>query len=260
LGQVRPGRAGDQHPLPALEVGPGQDAAVQPAADAAAGAGLLPPRRRRRVGRRLMTAAVRPCNFCGSAEARLRLHGYGFDRSDERFDVYECPACGLVRVEPPPADLARYYAPEYYGSREAKFTGPLEALVRRANERRVRALLRWLPPGGSRCVLDVGCGRGLFLRALHAHGFVAVGTELPGFDFPPGHAGVHFFHAPAEALPFADAAFDAVSIWHVLEHTTDPAAALRAAARVLRPGGVLALAVPNFGSRQARWFGRHWFH
>jgi len=74
-----------------------------------------------------------------------------------------------VRVEPPPADLARYYAPEYYGSREAKFTGPMEALVRRQSkwhhlkfERVARELY------GYRRVLDVGCGTGALAEALDA--------------------------------------------------------------------------------------------
>jgi SAM-dependent methyltransferase len=97
------------------------------------------------------------------------------------------------------------------------------------------------------------------LRAMRDQGFEAVGTELPGFAFFAAE-GVQFVHAPAEALPFDDEAFDAVSLWHVLEHTTDPAAVLREIARVLKPRGVLALAVPNFGSAQARRFGRHWFH
>jgi 2-polyprenyl-3-methyl-5-hydroxy-6-metoxy-1,4-benzoquinol methylase len=201
------------------------------------------------------------CNGCQSADARLLWHGYGFDNSSESFDLYECLRCGLVRLEPPlqPAQLACYYAADYYGSPQAKFTGPLEAVVRRANVRRARTLARRVGGVGPRRVLDIGCGRGLLLRAMHELGFAAVGTELPGFAFSTA-AGVHFVHATAELLPFADAVFDVVSLWHVLEHTTDPASVLREASRVLKPGGLLSLAVPNFGSWQARCFGRHWFH
>jgi SAM-dependent methyltransferase len=156
--------------------------------------------------------------------------------------------------------LARYYAADYYGSPEAKFTGPLEALVRRANARRARSLMDHVGAAGPKRVLDIGCSRGLFLRAMQELGYVAVGTELPGFAFPADGSSVNFLHAAAERLPFADATFDVVSLWHVLEHTTDPAAVLRAVGRVLKPGGLLSLAVPNFGSWQARTFGRHWFH
>jgi 2-polyprenyl-3-methyl-5-hydroxy-6-metoxy-1,4-benzoquinol methylase len=204
----------------------------------------------------------RPCNFCQATEARLVLRGYGFDRSSETFDLHECTTCGLVRVEPllAPEQLAEYYRTDYYGSPEAKFTGPMEALVRRGQRLRAQALLRRLSTKGRPRVLDIGCGRGLFLRALHELGAHGVGTELPGFAFTSDAQGPDLVHARAEALPFGAETFDAVSIWHVLEHTTDPAAVLRGAARVLKPGGILALAVPNFGSWQARLFGRHWFH
>jgi SAM-dependent methyltransferase len=204
------------------------------------------------------------CNFCQSREARFLLQGYGFDHPEERFDLYECRACGLVRLEPlpNPDQLAPYYGAEYYGSPEAKFTRIMEGLLRRAQARRARALSRRIAGTDSRRrrVLDVGCGRGLLLRAFRDLDFDAVGTELPGFAFPAAEPGLEFVHAPAEALPFPEGAFDLVSIWHVLEHTRDPATALREVSRVLRPGGVLVLAVPNFGSWQARHFGRHWFH
>jgi SAM-dependent methyltransferase len=205
-----------------------------------------------------------PCNFCKARDARFLMQGYGFDRSEERFDLYECNACGLVWIEPlpDPERLAAYYRQEYYGSPEAKFTGLMEGLLRRAHARRARALSRRIAVTESRPrrALDVGCGRALSLRAFRDLGFRAVGTELPGFAFPPSEPGLEFVHAAAESLPFPEADFDLVSMWHVLEHTRDPAAALGELTRVLRPGGLLVLAVPNFGSWQARHFRRHWFH
>jgi SAM-dependent methyltransferase len=51
-----------------------------------------------------------------------------------------------------------------------------------------------------------------------------------------------------------------VVIWHVLEHLQDPRGTLEEAQRILRPRGRLIVAVPNFGSAQARWSGAAWFH
>ena len=59
--------------------------------------------------------------------------------------------------------------------------------------------------------------------------------------------------------PWPPASFDAIVFNHSLEHIEDPAGALADAARLLRPGGLLAIAVPNFGSWHRRAFGSAWF-
>jgi SAM-dependent methyltransferase len=59
---------------------------------------------------------------------------------------------------------------------------------------------------------------------------------------------------------FENGSFDAVIIWHVLEHIGDPAEIIRESARVLRTDGLLAIAVPNFASMQSSLFRRSWFH
>ena len=61
-------------------------------------------------------------------------------------------------------------------------------------------------------------------------------------------------------ISFPESFFDAVVIWHVLEHADNPMQMIREAARILRPGGIIAIAVPNFGSFQARIFRESWFH
>lgn len=63
-----------------------------------------------------------------------------------------------------------------------------------------------------------------------------------------------------EALSLPDESFDAVTLWHVLEHVTTPGTMLEAIRKVLRPGGVLLVSVPNFGSPEARATGAGWFH
>ncbi|HLQ45249.1 MAG TPA: class I SAM-dependent methyltransferase, partial [Planctomycetaceae bacterium] len=54
--------------------------------------------------------------------------------------------------------------------------------------------------------------------------------------------------------------FDAIVLWHVLEHLPDARATIQEVHRLLRPGGLLVVAVPNFSSWQARWAGCDWFH
>jgi ubiquinone/menaquinone biosynthesis C-methylase UbiE len=62
----------------------------------------------------------------------------------------------------------------------------------------------------------------------------------------------------AQALPFADQSMDFVNMSHVLEHTLDPVQALRELRRVLKPGGVTQITVPNTNSWSARRYGDAW--
>jgi 2-polyprenyl-3-methyl-5-hydroxy-6-metoxy-1,4-benzoquinol methylase len=68
--------------------------------------------------------------------------------------------------------------------------------------------------------------------------------------------------AVAGTLPhpsLAPASFDVVTMWQSLEHVHQPLAILREALRVLVPGGIAIVAVPNFAGASARWFGPNWF-
>ena len=105
----------------------------------------------------------------------------------------------------------------------------------------------------SRCgrSLDVGCGAGGLVTELADRFSVAIGTDveplalrLAGVDYVP--PGVVLLAAAAERLPFASGSFDAVTSCDVIEHLDDDVGALREFHRVLRPGGVLAVAVPAY--------------
>ncbi len=116
--------------------------------------------------------------------------------------------------------------------------------------------------GGQKRVLDVGCGRGHLLREFRDRGWETLGTELDDASakFPREALGLSVKVGTLEGLGFGAGAFDAVVLWHVLEHVPEPLAILRKIHRVLRPGGVLLVAVPDFSSWEARWGQAKWFH
>lgn len=119
------------------------------------------------------------------------------------------------------------------------------------NEGIAAELARFVSLRGRR-VLDVGCQTGALPIAMSRRGAGVTGVDvderlLAGARIRARGHGVspEFRVAAAEALPFADASFDAVTFVDVIEHVADARAAVREIARVLRPGGTLYLFGPN---------------
>jgi SAM-dependent methyltransferase len=157
-----------------------------------------------------------------------------------------CPDCGVATTDPWPdaAALERAYA-GWYRPTTGRFAGPGDRLLRRSRGMLARRLARIAPPG---TVLDVGAGEGVLLDALRACGRKAIGLERVST-----RADMH-----ALDLDELDERFGAIVFWHSLEHLPAPSRALRRAADLLLPGGVMVIAVPNAGSLQAKVFGDDW--
>jgi SAM-dependent methyltransferase len=93
-----------------------------------------------------------------------------------------------------------------------------------------------------------------------------LGAEVEGLETDPVAAGLArrrtggvIHELPLEEATLPAASFDLVSLLHVLEHVPDPRATLTEAHRLLKPGGVLLLALPNAGSLEAKLFGSSWY-
>jgi SAM-dependent methyltransferase len=127
------------------------------------------------------------------------------------------------------------------------FVGPRHEL----RERLLLDLFLSAYPG--RSVLNAGAGQGSFTRLLEQRGFEVVSTDVSAAAVAllGGRAGGEVMRADMTDLPFPDRTFDAVVAGEVIEHIENDTKALEEAARVLRPGGVVALSVPAHPS----WFG-----
>jgi len=161
-----------------------------------------------------------------------------------------CDECGTATTYPPPDDveLGAAYA-DWYRPASGRFSSGGDRVLRRSRATLARRLDRRAPPGP---VLDVGCGDGVLLDALHARGRDALGLERAGVRPDVRLAEItDFDERPGE--------WAAVVFWHSLEHLRSPAAAVDRAWALLGRGGVLVIAVPNRASWQARVFGERWF-
>jgi 2-polyprenyl-3-methyl-5-hydroxy-6-metoxy-1,4-benzoquinol methylase len=176
------------------------------------------------------------------------------------------------RARPVPKDRRarlRYAVTNAHLRRRWGYTGlharaPLAAVapfmpgVRRAADRLVRFVPA--PPSPDARLLDVGCGSGTYLKLMRDLGWQVRGVELDeGAVRTARKAKLDVRQGTMDDLdPEVDGLFDVVTVGHVIEHTHDPVAALRAACSVLKPGGMLWIGTPNLGSLGAHLFRARW--
>jgi SAM-dependent methyltransferase len=131
-------------------------------------------------------------------------------------------------------------------------------LLQRGRDRRFP--LSTLADGGPGTLLDVGCGRGDLAASWIASGWRVLGVEPSAEAASTARSrGVDVVGATLADARLEPPPLDAVVFRHSLEHVPDPRKDLLRAHDLLRPGGRLAVIVPNWGSWQRRAFGEYWF-
>lgn len=219
-----------------------------------------------------MIGAPPRCPGCEASQTEATVLIRGRDRltgAPGEFAVVSCDSCGLAFTAPRLAaeDFALYYPSSYSAHLPTSRPGPRrrKSIGERVDALNREAIIRFGPyrriwrrmPGR---LLDVGCGTGDLASTFAGHGWHTYGID------PSEQAALHARAAGVDAVagtladaPWPDEYFDAIVFNHSLEHVSDPGEALAAAARLLRSGGLLAIAVPNFGSWHRRAFGSAWF-
>lgn len=216
------------------------------------------------------------CAVCGNAtgnrtfEAREMMFG-----TAERFAYLECGACGSLQLLDVPTDLSPYYPENYYSLTAVAPPSAPKRLLKRLRDRYAltgrglvgRWLYRLLPEVSMRslaplgldqnaAILDVGCGQGHLLRALHALGF----RHLLGID--PFNAAdqrvAEGLSILKKSLAETTGRFDVVMLHHAFEHMDQPEQTLRDVARLLKPGGTALIRVPVADSFAYRRYGADW--
>jgi SAM-dependent methyltransferase len=219
---------------------------AQPAAGLSAGASASAPRNdpRREANPALAysrTAAppADECAWCG--------HRFGGE-DGHRPGRIRCSRCGVATTSPWPSDeqLGEAYAP-WYRPEEGRFSGLGDKILKRTRSTLANRLQRVLPAGP---ILDVGAGDGTLIAAFRRHGREAVGVDPYAAENHP--------HVRAVEFEEMTGTWSAVIFWHSLEHLRRPVRSLRHASKLVAPGGVLVVAVPNATSLQARLFGDYW--
>jgi ubiquinone/menaquinone biosynthesis C-methylase UbiE len=121
-----------------------------------------------------------------------------------------------------------------------------------AFKKRVQTIFEWIEPTDDKIIFDCACGRGFYLNMIRT----VSKARLVGLELDPevivktqrniGHLpDITLTQANIYDQPFPDAYFDAAILSEILEHVDDDVRGLREVYRVLKPGGVVAITVPN---------------
>ncbi len=198
------------------------------------------------------------CPACGGRLARWRSVAPSEPGlAGTTYTVARCTSCGTaVTLGELPPELHETGA---YRPGAPRFQRAATPVLRAFDRQRLALLRPLIEPGAA--LLDVGAGRGRFVGSARTAGFDARGIE-PSIR---GFAAAQTLEAPVEHVGIEDAAitpasFDAITVWHVLEHLERPRAALERIGSWLKPDGALLVGVPNLKSVQARLGGERWYH
>ncbi|WP_035668956.1 bifunctional 2-polyprenyl-6-hydroxyphenol methylase/3-demethylubiquinol 3-O-methyltransferase UbiG [Flavobacterium sp. 83] len=180
--------------------------------------------------------------------------------SQETFDLYHDEELDMLITYPQPSleNLGKYYESVDYishtDSKRSLFEKAYHFVKSIALKNKLNLINSLQPSKGS--ILDIGAGTGDFLSVAKENGWHAIGVEPS--DKAKAIAkqkGVSFV---GETSELESHSFDIISMWHVLEHVPDLDEQLKELKRLLKPGGTLIIAVPNFKSFDAKYYGKFW--
>ena len=202
------------------------------------------------------------CPSCGHKKSRLHTKVKDHFLTGENFELVQCESCSLVYTQNRPLleKIGDYYKSEDYVSHSSTKKGIVNRaynMVRNYTLGRKVKLISDLTSGTH--LLDIGAGTGHFLKRAKDEGFTVLGLE-PDPDARKVAKELNDVELlPLESLSKLDASrFDAITMWHVLEHVYDLNAELESILSTLKDGGVFVVAVPNYTSYDANHYKEFW--
>lgn len=204
------------------------------------------------------------CPVCSSAAIQPLLTVKDYSVSGEAFVIWLCDACKLRFTQDAPDEtgIARYYKSEDYISHTNSSKGLVNRLylaVRKITLNSKAAIVKEATNKQTGTLLDVGAGTGAFLAHMKTGGWTVTGIEP---DEGARNVAQQTFNLQLEShgllkkLP--PQSFDAITLWHVLEHVHQLHDSMRVLKRLLKPDGKLFIAVPNYESLDADIYRLAW--
>jgi SAM-dependent methyltransferase len=200
---------------------------------------------------------VQTCAACGNTSFSPFLICTDYTVSRETFPIMKCNSCSLLITSPRPENdaLSKYYQSENYISHTGKANNLIHFLylqIRKITLANKRELLESLTEDKS--LLDFGCGTGSLINYLHQYKWKVAGYEPNLVTSTDSNENVPIYKNQEEI----SGSYSLISLWHVLEHTPNPAQTLVEIKPHLNTNGKLIIAVPNHTSYDATYYQQFW--
>lgn len=211
------------------------------------------------------------CPLCNSENSfffirSYNIHGKNVLNSKETFTLNKCSTCFNIFITNLTIDsryYRKYYKPDYYinDSKKTLLSFFLNLLTNFSVQMKENFILQLFSGKDKKIdILDVGSGDGIFLDKL-SNKFNKYGIELSVKGWKLSRKlGLNVFRADFLKHNFKGQKFDVVTMWHVLEHVTEPRKLVKKVSSILKPGGIFIIAVPNTNSLGFRFGKEFWFH
>lgn len=204
------------------------------------------------------------CPVCGSDTTRKVLNAKDYTVSKESFDIFHCGHCSarFTQHVPDAANIGRYYQSQEYISHSETKKGLINRLYHSVRKITLRSKQNWVKAAtglkqGS--LLDVGCGTGAFAHYMKQLHWEVTGVEPDETARQNAKTLYNIDALPADELfNLPKQQYDAITMWHVLEHVHTLHKYLDQLRTLLKPDGKLIIAVPNYTSLDAEHYGEYW--
>jgi 2-polyprenyl-3-methyl-5-hydroxy-6-metoxy-1,4-benzoquinol methylase len=204
------------------------------------------------------------CPVCDSTHFQQILTVKDFTVSEETFSIMECATCSLRFTQDVPAknSISAYYASEDYISHSDTSKGFINKMYKKVRQITLKQKARWVHANSHKKnvkLLEIGSGTGAFASEMQSRGWDVMGLEPDERARQNAMELYQLSLQPVENIYTLPAAsFDAIVLWHVLEHVHDLHDYMKMFRELLTPDGVLIIAVPNYTSTDAKIYGEYW--
>ena len=205
---------------------------------------------------------LKNCPVCGQTSFVLYAKCQDKLVSQAIFDIQKCNSCDFLFTNPRPAtdEIGPYYQSEAYFSHSTESKSLISKVYNKVRDFNIRSKVKLVRNelNEVQSILDYGCGVGLFLKQCKLDGLKVQGVEpsdearriadqysIPVID-------------PNKLSSISDKTFDAISLWHVLEHIHDLNEKFNELVKLLSPSGKMFIALPNPDSWDATHYGASW--